>query len=65
MKQVTEQNTITGEQRTRLPYAELGKIMLEACGVEACQGGYQTTEPEAVGRYALQYGDINPDGTLN
>lgn len=65
MKQVAEQNTITSEQRTRLPYAELGKIMLETCGVEACQNGYQTVDPEWVGRYALQYDDINPDGTLN
>ena len=62
---ITEQNTITQETRQRLPYAELGAIMLRECGTEACQSGYQTTEPESVGRYALQYGDINPDGTLN
>lgn len=64
-KQITEQNTITGEKRTRLPYVELGKIMLREHGEDACQGGYQTTDPEWVGRYALQYGDIRPDGELN
>ena len=62
---ITDQNTITQETRQRLPYAELGAIMLRECGAEACQRGYQTTEPEWVGRSALQYGDINPDGTLN
>lgn len=61
----TEKNIITGEVRTRLAYAELGKIMLEKAGESACQSGYGTTDPEWVGRYALQYGDINPNGTLN
>ena len=60
-----EQNTITGEVRERLSYTELGNIMLKEAGAEACQSGYQTVDPEWVGRYALQYGDINPDGTLN
>lgn len=65
MAKITEQNTITGERRTRLSYVELGQIMLKEHGNEACQNGYQTTDPEWVGRYALQYGDIRPDGTLN
>lgn len=48
-----------------MTYEELGKIMLAEAGEEACQAGYETTDPEWVGRYALQYGDINRDGTLN
>lgn len=48
-----------------LSYVELGNIVLQAAGPEACQAGYGTTDPEWVGRYALQYRDINPDGTLN
>lgn len=39
--------------------------MLAEAGEEACQKGYLTTDPEWVGRYALSYGDINRDGTLN
>lgn len=46
-------------------YARLGKIMLDEAGEAACQSGYGTIDPEAVGSYALQYGDINYDGTLN
>ena len=64
MTTVTEQNTITGERRERLSYVELGNIVLKQHGSEACQAGYQTTNPEWVGRYALQYGDIKPDGEL-
>ena len=64
-KQVTEQNTITGERRTRLTYTELGQIMLREHGKDACLSGYQTDDPEWIGRYALQYGDIRPDGELN
>lgn len=48
-----------------MTYAELGKIMLDQAGEEACNSGYGTTDPEWVGRYARQYGDINPNGTLN
>lgn len=48
-----------------MTYEELGKIMLTEAGEEACQNGYGTTDPYWVGRYALGYGDINPDGTLN
>lgn len=44
---------------------ELGQIMLDQAGPEACQKGYGTTDPEWVGRCARQYNDINPDGTLN
>ena len=46
-------------------YEELGQIMLKEAGEEACQGGYGTTDPYWVGRYALSYGDINEDGSLN
>lgn len=48
-----------------MTYEELGKIMLTEAGEEACQNGYGTTDPYWVGRYALGYGDINADGTLN
>jgi hypothetical protein len=62
---ISERNIITGETRVRLSYVELGKIVLDAHGSDACQSGYGTTDPEWVGRNALNYGDINPDGTLN
>ena len=45
--------------------SDLGYVMLSQAGEEACQDGYGTTDPYWVGTYALQYGDINPDGTLN
>lgn len=45
--------------------AELGQLMLNAYGPEECLSGYDTVDPEWVGRYALEYGDINLDGTLN
>lgn len=46
-------------------FRELGLIVLTEAGVEDCQSGYGTTDPEWVGRYAIEYGDINFDGTLN
>jgi hypothetical protein len=46
-------------------YIELGQIMLTECGTDACLKGYGTTDPEWVGRYALDYRDIRPDGVLN
>lgn len=46
-------------------YIALGNIMLAEAGEEACRDGYGTTDPEWVGRYAIEYGDIQPDGTLN
>lgn len=46
-------------------YVRLGHIMLDEAGEADCQSGYGTTDPEEVGRNALQYGDINYDGTLN
>lgn len=49
----------------RKTYEELGKIMLAEAGEEACKKGYDTTDPEVVGRLAIGYGDINEDGTLN
>jgi hypothetical protein len=48
-----------------MTYAQLGHIMLAEAGAEACQNGYGTTDPEWVGRYALDFGDINVDGTVN
>lgn len=64
-KTITEKNSVTGEVRTRLSYVELGNIMLKESGREKCLAGYQTDDPEYVGRYALMYGDIQPNGTLN
>lgn len=46
-------------------YIELGEILLAEAGEESCQEGYGTTDPEWVGRYGIEYGDINSDGTLN
>jgi hypothetical protein len=43
----------------------LGETMLKEAGKDACEAGYQTTDPFWVGHYALGYGDINEDGTLN
>ena len=43
----------------------LGEIMLAEAGEDVCQEGYGTIDPYWVGRYALGFGDINPDGTLN
>lgn len=48
-----------------MSYRELGVIMLAEAGEDACMSGYGTTDPEWVGRYAIQYGDMNRDGTLN
>lgn len=44
---------------------ELGNIMLEEVGAQACLEAYETVEPYFVGVQALGYGDINKDGTLN
>lgn len=44
---------------------ELGDILLAEVGTAACQDGYDTTDPEWVGRYGIEYGDINLDGTVN
>jgi hypothetical protein len=46
-------------------YVRLGEIMLAQCGAEACQKGYNTIDPYWVGYNAIQFNDINPDGTLN
>jgi hypothetical protein len=63
---ISETNTVTGETRKRLPYAELGRIMLEKHGEAMCYTGYKTVDPAEVGRLALDvYKDINPDGTTN
>lgn len=50
---------------TETLYRSLGSTMLVETGSEACQSGYGTTDPYWVGRYALDAGDINLDGTLN
>jgi len=49
----------------RLSLLDLGLIMLREAGEQACFAGYGTTAAQWVGRYALEFGDINPDGTLN
>ena len=46
-------------------HTDLGNIVLKAVGEDACLNGYGTTDPAKVGWYALAYGDINVDGTLN
>ncbi len=56
---------MTAQTKSTLTYVELGNIMLKEAGPEACQSGYQTIDPESVGRQAIAFGDINPDGTLN
>lgn len=48
-----------------LSFVELGDIMLAEVGEDGCESGYMTTDPYWVGRYAVGYGDINGDGTLN
>lgn len=55
----------TESKSKRLSFTKLGEIMLKETGAEACQSGYGTTDPEWVGRYALEYNDIRPDGELN
>lgn len=45
--------------------AELGQIMLDRHGIEVVEEAYGTTDPSWVGRHALDYGDINGDGTTN
>lgn len=44
---------------------ELGQIMLKEHGAYKCFEAYGTTDPRWVGRYALDWKDINRDGTLN
>lgn len=46
-------------------YAQIGQMILDTIGESACEDGYATTDPHWVGRYAVQYGDANRDGTLN
>lgn len=47
--------------------SELGSIVLNSAGKEACVEGYgiDADDPVEVGCQALLHGDINPDGTLN
>lgn len=49
----------------RVDFAAIGRAVLEGAGADACMAGYGTAEPYWVGRYALEYGDANADGTLN
>ena len=46
-------------------HTDLGNIVLKEVGADACDIGYGTTDPAEVGWFALAYGDINADGTLN
>lgn len=55
----------TSKTTARKTFAELGEIMLREAGEHACREAYLTTDPEWVGRYALEYGDIRITGELN
>ena len=44
--------------------AQLGEIVLEAYGPEACMEAYDTDYAPFVGITALGFGDIEGDGTL-
>jgi hypothetical protein len=48
-----------------MKYEQLGQILLEKFGADACQNGYGTTEPYWVGYYGVKFRDINRDGTIN
>ena len=48
-----------------MTHTDLGNIVLSAVGEDACLSGYGTDDPEMVGWFALAYGDIDVDGTLN
>lgn len=50
---------------TRERAIELGNILLAEAGPDACEAGYGTTDPEWVGRYGIEYCDINADGSVN
>jgi hypothetical protein len=58
---------MTTSKETQKTLEELGRIMVDACGKEACAKGYKIDpeDLEEVGRQALMFGDINKDGTLN
>ena len=52
----------------QLSLADLGRIVVDAVGREACARGYQIEDPndlEEIGWQALLHRDINRDGTLN
>jgi hypothetical protein len=59
-------STPTQERKARQrEYLEsLGAIVLREAGEAACLAGYGTNDPEWVGRYALQFGDIDTRGNL-
>lgn len=48
-------------------YIKLGRIMLEHHTAEELMAAYALTEPDVqfIGYSAVQFGDINMDGTLN
>jgi hypothetical protein len=43
----------------------LGHKVIKEVGKSACLRGYGTHDPFWVGHYALGFGDIEEDGTLN
>lgn len=51
---------------TRLPLAELGRIIVESVGESGVEQGYGHSADDLaeVGRSALAWKDIEPDGTL-
>ena len=46
---------------------QLGEIIIANFSTEQIQCGYKVepSDTEEIGRQALSWGDINPDGTLN
>lgn len=48
-----------------MTYEQLGNIMIAEVGETVCLNSYDTNDPAMVGRVALGWGDINPDGTTN
>lgn len=46
-------------------FEKIGQNVLNVVGPTVCERAYGTTDPEWVGRYAIEYGDANEDWTLN
>lgn len=58
------EEVVYGNAKAR--FEELGQIMVDSVGLEACELGYQTTDLAMIGRVAVQYGDIDFEtGELN
>lgn len=48
-------------------YERLGRIILDAVGADKAKvkQAYGTDDLDLIGRHALRFRDVNPDGTLN